>query len=102
MAWKMSGTYVANCSCRLLCPCPTDHPPTGPGDKCRGVAVFHVAGGYFDSTDVSGINFAFVDEFPSNLSSGNWTDRVVVNARAYDRQANAIERIVHGDEHGPV
>ena len=101
MAWKMSGTYVANCSCRLLCPCPTDNPPTGPGDKCRGVAVFHVAEGYLDSTDVSGVNFAFVNEFPSNLTSGNWTVGIVVEESASDTQANALERILHGDEGGP-
>src|SRR5215211_2114492 len=24
MAWRISGTYVANCSCNLICPCPVD------------------------------------------------------------------------------
>jgi hypothetical protein len=30
MAWRISGTYVANCSCNLICPCPVDGPPTSP------------------------------------------------------------------------
>ena len=101
MAWQMSGTYVANCSCRLICPCPTHGTPTGPGDECRGVAVFSIGNGSLDDTDLSGVNFAFCNIFPSNLSSGNWTVGIVVDEGASDEQASALERILHGDEGGP-
>jgi hypothetical protein len=101
MAWNISGTYVANCSCRLICPCPTDGTPTGPNDECRGVAVFSIKSGSLDDTDLSGVNFAFCNVFPSNLSAGNWTVGIVLDEGASDNQAQALERILHGDEGGP-
>jgi len=45
MAWRMSGTYVASCNCQLICPCPTDGPPTGPNGECHGLGVFQIADG---------------------------------------------------------
>jgi hypothetical protein len=101
MAWQMSGTYVANCSCQLLCPCPVDAPPTGPDGQCRGLAVFHVREGNLDETDLSGTTFAFANLFPSNLTSGNWKFGIVVDESASDDQAQALERILHGEEGGP-
>ena len=101
MAWRMSGTYVANCNCQLLCPCPVDAPPTGPDGQCRGLAVFHVREGNLDGTDLSGTNFAFANLFPSNLTSGNWKFGIIVDESASDDQAQALERILHGEEGGP-
>jgi hypothetical protein len=101
MAWRMSGTYVANCSCQLICPCPTDGPPTGPDGTCRGVAIFHIREGNLDDTDLSGTTIAFCNEFPSNLTAGNWKVGVVIDEGASDEQAQALERILHGDEGGP-
>ena len=101
MAWEMSGKYVASCSCSLICPCPVDAPPTGPNGECRGVAVFHIASGSLDGTDLSGVDFAFANLFPSNLSAGNWKLGIVVDEGASEGQAAALERILHGDEGGP-
>ena len=101
MAWRMTGTYVANCSCQLICPCPIDSPPTGPDGQCRGVAIFHVRDGSLDDTDLSGTTFAFCNLFPSNLTAGNWQVGIVIDEGASDEQAAALERILHGDEGGP-
>src|SRR5437763_10428022 len=101
MAWQMSGTYLATCDCQLLCPCPVDDPPTAPGGACHGVAVFHVGDGSLDDTDLSGTTFAFANIFPSNLTAGNWTFGVVIDESASDEQAQALERILHGEEGGP-
>ena len=101
MAWRMSGTYVANCNCQLLCPCPVDGPPTGPDGQCRGLAVFQVREGNLDGTDLSGTTFAFANLFPSNLTSGNWKFGIIVDESASDDQAQALERILHGEAGGP-
>ncbi len=100
MSWRISGTYVASCSCNLICPCPTDGPPTSPDGQCRGVAVFHIADGDLDGTDLSGINLGLVNLFPSNLTSGNWKLGIVVDATASDEQAAALEQIVSGKQGG--
>jgi hypothetical protein len=101
MAYTIKGTYAGVCNCRLLCPCPMDGLPTGPGDECQGVLIFDVREGNLDSTDVSGVPFALYNHFPSNLSSGNWKVGIVVDEGASDEQAQAIERIVSGQEGGP-
>lgn len=101
MSWEMSGTYVANCNCQLICPCPVDSTPTGPNGECRGSAVFHIASGRLDDTDLSGVDFAFCNFFPSNLTSGNWKVGVVLDEGVSDGQAQAVERILRGDEGGP-
>lgn len=101
MSWEMSGTYVGNCTCQLVCPCPVDGVPTGPGNECRGLNVFHIAKGNLDGTDLSGVDFAFVNWFPNHLSAGGWKVGAVVDDSASDAQANALETILRGQAGGP-
>lgn len=101
MSWEMSGKYVGNCTCSLICPCPVDGKPTGPNGECFGVNVFHIAGGKLDDTDLSGVDFVFCNWFPSNLSAGGWKVGVVVDEGASEDQTAALERILHGDAGGP-
>jgi len=101
MAWRISGTYVANCSCNLICPCPVDGPPTSDDGQCRGQLVFHIAEGRLDDIDLSGVNVGMVNLWPSNLTAGGWKLGIVVDEKASDEQANALEGILKGDEGGP-
>lgn len=98
--WEISGKYVSNCSCQLICPCPVDAVPTSPNGECRGVAVFHVAVGNLDDTDLSGIDFAFCNWFPSNLTAGGWKVGLVVDEAASEEQASALTSILHGEVGG--
>ncbi|MBX7443767.1 DUF1326 domain-containing protein [Arthrobacter sp. MAHUQ-56] len=97
----MSGTYVGNCTCQLICPCPVDGLPTGPGGECRNLNVFHVEKGNLDDTDLSGVDFAFVGWFPSNLTAGGWRVGAVVDQSASDEQVSALETIIRGQAGGP-
>ena len=101
MSWEMSGTYVGNCTCQLICPCPVDGVPTGPGGECRGLNVFHIAKGNLDDTDLSGIDFAFVNWFPTRLAAGGWKVGAVVDDSASDAQVSALETILRGQAGGP-
>jgi hypothetical protein len=101
MAWQISGTYVASCSCNVICPCPVDGIPTGPDNECKGFIVFSVKEGNLDDVELSGVNFALYNFFPSNLTAGNWKVAVVIDDGASDEQAQAIERICKGEEGGP-
>lgn len=101
MSWEMSGKYVGNCSCQLICPCPVDGVPTGPNGECRGVNVFHIASGKLDETDLSGVDFVFCNWFPSNLTAGGWKVGVVIDVAASESQARALETILHGEAGGP-
>ena len=100
MAFRLAGTYVAVCDCSLYCPCPTDGPPTGKDGQCHSTMVFQVRDGSVADTDLSGVDFALFNHFPSNLSAGNWTVGLVVDDAASDEQVDAIEQIFSGEEGG--
>jgi hypothetical protein len=103
MAWKMAGKYVASCSCRNVCPCPTaSAPPDNPDGStvCLGVAAFRVDEGNLDGVDLSGVSFGLFNYFPDIVSSGNWKVGVVVDTSASDEQASAIEQILSGKQGG--
>ena len=103
MAYTISGTYLAACSCMNICPCPVDQTPTDPNGKgeCRGYAVFAIREGNLGGTDLGGVKFALYNLFPSNLTAGNWNLGVIVDEGASEEQAQALERILSGQEGGP-
>jgi len=101
MGYMISGTYVADCSCDLVCPCPVDGKPTNPEGHCWGAAVFHVDRGSLGDVDLGGVDIALVNYFPSNLSAGGWTMGIVLDSSISDAQAQAVERIMSGQEGGP-
>ena len=100
MAYRLAGTYVAVCDCSLFCPCPMDGPPTGKDGQCHGTIVFQIREGTVADTDLSGVDFALFNHFPSNLTAGNWTVGLVVDDAASDQQVEAIEQIFSGEEGG--
>jgi hypothetical protein len=78
-----------------------DGPPTGRDGQCRGLLVFGIKEGNLDDIDLSGVNVAMAYMAPSNISSGNLKLGVVVDDGASDEQAQALERILSGQEGGP-
>ncbi|MFI0450320.1 DUF1326 domain-containing protein [Actinomadura sp. 6N118] len=103
MAYTISGNYLASCSCVLVCGCAMDaQPRDAQGDEqCRGTAVFHIADGHLGDVDLSGVDFAFYNYFPSHLTAGDWKLGLVVDSDAGEEQADAVERILTGREGGP-
>lgn len=102
MTWSIAGNYLVGCSCALVCGCAMDAKPHDPQgrEECFGCVGFHVSEGNLDEVDLSGVDFALYNHFPSNLTSGNWKIGVVVDDRASDTQVEALERIVSGREGG--
>jgi hypothetical protein len=70
-------------------------------EECTGFIAFRVADGRLDDVDLSGVDFALYNYFPSNLTAGNWKVGLVVDSAATDQQASAMERILSGQEGGP-
>jgi hypothetical protein len=101
MAYTLKGTYTGICNCKLVCPCNIDGPPTGQGDQCHGLIAYSVRVGNLDDTDLSGVSFALGYFLPSNPSSGNWELEGVIDEDASQEQADALDRILSGQEGGP-
>ncbi|MDV9171876.1 DUF1326 domain-containing protein [Streptomyces sp. W16] len=104
MTWSISGNYLASCSCALVCGCAVDAMPHDPQgrEECLGCAVFHVAEGHLDEVDLSGVDFALYNHFPSHLTAGDWKVVIVIDDDAGDQQSEALERIVSGHEGGAL
>ncbi|WP_405721855.1 DUF1326 domain-containing protein [Streptomyces sp. NBC_01537] len=58
--------------------------------------MFHVADGNLGDLDLSGVDFAFYNQFPSTLTSGNRKVGLVVDTSASGAQADALKRILAG------
>ena len=101
MAWRMRGSYVGNCSCRLICPCAVDGQPTGPDGTCRGVTVWHIDEGDMDGTDLSGLSYGLYYHLDANFGAGNAKIGVVVDDAASEDQFKALAMILGGDAGGP-
>ena len=104
MAWKLRGHYVASCSCKTVCPCPTaSGPPNNPDGStdCWGIGVWDVREGNLDAADLSGIRFGLSVNCPTLVSDGGWKIGVTVNQEASDEQVDALTQILSGKLGGP-
>ena len=101
MAWSMAGSYVANCNCYGVCPCPVGMKPSSDSGECYGSAIFHLDRGECDGVDLSGLDVALYNYWPTTLTEGNWKVGIVVADSASDEQVDALDRIFRGQEGGP-
>src|ERR687896_678852 len=100
MSYRLNGTYITNCNCRGICPCPMDITPTGENDECIGLVLWHIVDGECNGVSLSDLNFVWYNVFPSNILAGNWKTVFVIDESASDEQAEALERILNGTEGG--
>ena len=100
MAFRIKGDYIATCECQLICPCAFDGPPTGKNGQCHGGSVFHIAEGNLDGTDLSGVNVGWLYNSPGQFTAGNLRMGCVVDEKATDDQAQAVEKIFRGQAGG--
>lgn len=102
MAWNMSGTYLENCNCDVICPCThSAFSAAADYDRCRALLAFHVASGDVDGVDVSGLNFAMFIDAPPLMSDGNWRLGLFLDAAASAEQAEKFGAVLSGGLGGP-
>ncbi len=96
--WDVRGGLLVQSDLCLSGGRPAEQP--GRRTECSGAAVFHIADGSSDDVDLSNVNFALYNYWPSKPSAGNWKVGVVVDDAASDEQAQALDRILSGQEGG--
>ncbi len=99
MAWRITGTYYAPCSCNVGCPCILGEME---GDRgwCSGALIFDIQGGNVDGTDVGGTKVAFVGDWPSGFLAGNGTGRIYFDPEVSQEQRSALESVLSGQQGG--
>lgn len=102
-AWWMSGEYLENCNCEVLCPCllgPRNarggamaRPTEG---HCDVPIVFQVAAGAAGATSLTGTHAALSVYTPGAMGDGNWRVGLYLDERASAEQRAALEQIFSG------
>jgi hypothetical protein len=102
-AWSIAGEYMEACSCAFLCPCITRNATTpATEDFCKFAMTYRIDSGRFGATDLAGVTFAVVAQSKAVMSEGEWILGVIVDDRATEAQAKAIEEIASGRAGGPM
>jgi len=90
----MRGSILGACNCDWGCPCNFDAPPTK--GFCDGIYVLAIRDGAFGNVALDGVSFLFGGHSPGPVHEGGGTEILVVDERAGDEQAAAIETLWRG------
>jgi hypothetical protein len=103
MAWHLEGTYIENCNCDVVCPCPASgFSAPADYDRCTVMLAWHIDSGEVDGTDVSDRSVVLVLDSPRQMSEGNWRVGMFMDDKASDEQAEKLGGIFSGQMDGPL
>jgi hypothetical protein len=99
MAYRLTGTYFAPCTCRVACPCDFGE-PEGDDGYCSGAVAFDFKNGEIDGVDVSGVVVGLAADWPKGFISGNGKARLYFDPSTSADQRGALERVLTGQAGG--
>lgn len=103
MAWRITGTEYAPCSCAVGCPCLLgEMEGDQEGGWCSGIIAVDISSGESDGVDLSGTKALAIADWPKGFLAGDGTGRVYVDEGASDEQAQELEAIFTGQKGGPL
>ncbi len=102
MAWQLTGEYLENCNCDILCPCITSS-LQGPADneRCYVPLAMHIREGHSDDVRLDGLNAVLVVDSPAVMAEGGWRVAVYLDERADEQQRAALGEVLSGARGGP-
>jgi hypothetical protein len=101
MTYELEGSLLEVCTCNVLCPCWIGEDPDGDG-TCDAIVAYHIDRGSVNGSDVSGLNFAFLNHFEGNILSGNWKVLFAIDERASPEQEAGLVAAWTGKLGGPL
>ena len=100
MAYRLQGSLLEVCTCKILCPCWVGEDPDL-GD-CKSAMAWHFDEGTIDGVDVAGRTIGLAVYIPGNVLDGNWRVTMFIDDGATEEQAEAIQAVYSGDKGGPI
>jgi hypothetical protein len=94
--WRLSGDWIKNCNCAFGCPCDFKARPTH--GNCQGLVGMRIERGHFGSTQLDGLSFFVVVDFPGPLHEGNGTLQAIIDERSTADQRDALSQILSGTQ----
>lgn len=102
-SWHISGQYYENCSCDFVCSCVLGQLAVKPTQGwCTVAMAFQIGQGSHGTVSLDGLGFIVLLWTPEEMSEGNWSVGVIVDARASAEQHEAIVAIASGSAGGPM
>ena len=96
-AWKIEGQYMETCNCSFLCPCITSNLTAQPTEgDCKAAVAMRIDRGEKDGVRLDGLSFLVMLHSPGPMAEGQIVVGLIVDERATDAQASAIEQIATG------
>ena len=68
MSYRLEGSILEVCNCRVLCPCWIGEDPDQ--GTCDSVLAYHFDRGVVEGVDVSGLTLALIAHIPGNVLKG--------------------------------
>ena len=93
--WMLRGVEFTNCNCDYGCPCQFNAPTTH--GFCEALASSVIEEGYFNDTELDGLKFLFLAQWPGEIAEGNGRTQVIIDDSADADQREALRKIAHGE-----
>lgn len=100
MAYRLKGSLLEVCTCKILCPCWVGEDPDF-GD-CKSAMAWHFDEGEVDGIEIGGRTVALAVFIPGNVLDGNWRVTMFIDDGATDEQAGALQAVYSGEKGGPI
>ena len=101
--WRVEGQYMETCNCTYLCPCISSNLTARPTDgDCKVAVAMRIDKGEKDGVKLDGLSFIVLMHSPKAMAEGNITVGLIIDARATEKQAEAISAIATGAAGGPM
>ncbi len=100
MTYKLEGSILEVCDCKVLCPCWIGEAPDN--GTCQSAVAYHVDRGTIDGVDVSGLTLATNVFIPGTPLAGNWRAQIYIDDRSSSEQEAALLSVFSGKQGGPV
>lgn len=100
MGYLLEGDLLEVCNCKVLCPCWIGEDPDS--GFCDASLAYVIRTGQIDGVDVGGLVVASTVKIPGNVFAGGWRQKLYIDIRATDAQADALVAVLSGEKGGPL
>lgn len=101
--WRIEGQYMETCNCTFVCPCIGSNLTARPSEgDCKAAIAMRIDKGEKEGVKLDGVAFIVLMHSPKAMAEGNITVGLIVDERASEKQAEAIQAIATGAAGGPM
>ncbi|WP_170481824.1 DUF1326 domain-containing protein [Ruegeria arenilitoris] len=97
-SWVLNGIEYGNCNCDYGCPCQFNGRPSSADGSCRYAAFTQIYEGRYGDVNLDGLRFAWIGGWSGPVHECGGEILTFIDARADDRQRNALQRIVLNED----